>query len=139
MVTETLEDWAQLRELLEADAPASEIEQFLDSLPAAEVLPAVFHLKTDEQRQLLALISAERAAHIVEELPEGYAADLMEVMQVADVAPIVGEMSSDDRVDVLGEFSAPDSLPLSMGQLLSIPAVIAGFALLFRAWKNPTS
>jgi len=109
MVTETLEDWAQLRELLEAEAPASEIEQFLDSLPAAEVLPAVFHLKTDQQRQLLALISAERAAHIVEELPEGYAADLMEVMSVADVAPIVGEMASDDRVDVMGEFSAPDA------------------------------
>jgi magnesium transporter len=109
MVTETLEDWAQLRELLEAEAPASEIEQFLDSLPAAEVLPAVFHLKTDQQRQLLALISAERAAHIVEELPEGYAADLMEVMSVADVAPIVGEMASDDRVDVMGAFSAPDA------------------------------
>jgi magnesium transporter len=109
MVTETLEDWARLRELLEAESAASDIEKFLDSLPAAEVLPAVFHLRTDDQRKLLALISAERAAHIVEELPEGYAADLMELMPVADVAPIVGEMASDDRVDVLGEFSVPDA------------------------------
>ena len=109
MASETLEDWAQLRELLDNEAPAAEIEGFLDTLPAAEVLPAVFHLNTGEQRKLLAAISAERAAHIVEELPEGYAADLMELMQVADVAPIVGEMASDDRVDVLGELSGADS------------------------------
>jgi len=109
MATEVLEDWARLRDLLEAEAPASDIERFLDSLPAADVLPAVFHLTTDRQRQLLALIPAERAAHIVEELPEGYAADIMELMPAAEVAPIVGEMASDDRVDVLGEFSAPDA------------------------------
>jgi magnesium transporter len=106
MVAETLEDWAQLRELLRGKAPdSSEIERFLDSLPAADVLPAVFHLTTDEQRTLLASISAERAADIIEELPEGYAADIMEPMPVAEVAPIVGEMASDNRVDVLGEFS----------------------------------
>jgi magnesium transporter len=109
MATETIDDWAQLRELLGRGASAAEVEGFLDTLPAAEVLPAVFHLSTDEQRSLLAMISAERAAHIVEELPEGYAADLMEVMPVADVAPIVGEMASDDRVDVLGELSGPDA------------------------------
>ena len=109
MATETIDDWAQLRELLGRGASAAEVEGFLDTLPAAEVLPAVFHLSTDEQRSLLAMISAERAAHIVEELPEGYAADLMEVMPVADVAPIVGEMASDDRVDVLGELSGADA------------------------------
>ena len=109
MATETIDDWAQLRDLLGREASAAEVEAFLDTLPAAEVLPAVFHLNTDEQRSLLAMISAERAAHIVEELPEGYAADLMEVMPVADVAPIVGEMASDDRVDVLGELSGPDA------------------------------
>ena len=109
MVAEALEDWTQLRELLETDAPQGAIEQFLDTLPASEVLPAVFHLTTDEQRKLLAAISAERAAHIVEELPEGFAADLMERMPVADVAPIVGEMASDDRVDVMGELSGLDA------------------------------
>lgn len=103
MATETLEDWTQLRELLDKEAPASEIEHFLDALPASEILPAVFHLSTAEQRRLLAMIPAERAAHIVEELPEGYAADLMELMPVAEAAPIFGEMASDDRVDVLGE------------------------------------
>ena len=103
MATETVEDWTQLRELLEREAPSSDIEGFLDSLPASEILPAVFHLSTSDQRRLLAMIPAERAAGIVEELPEGYAADLMELMPVGESAPIVGEMSSDDRVDVLGE------------------------------------
>ena len=109
MVSEALEDWTQLRELLEAETPQGDIEQFLDTLPASEVLPAVFHLTTDEQRKLLGAISAERAAHIVEELPEGFAADLMERMPVADVAPIVGEMASDDRVDLMGELSGLDA------------------------------
>ena len=94
MATETVEDWTQLRELLEREAPSSDIEGFLDSLPASEILPAVFHLSTSDQRRLLAMIPAERAAGIVEELPEGYAADLMELMPVGESAPIVGEMSS---------------------------------------------
>ena len=109
MATDTINDWEQLRALLGQGAAAAEVERFLDTLPAAEVLPAVFHLNTDEQRKLLAMISAERAAHIVEELPEGYAADLMGLMPVADVAPIVGEMASDDRVDVLGELSGAEA------------------------------
>ena len=59
MVTETLDGWSQLREMLKSPAPSgAEIEQFLDLLPSADVLPAVFHLTTDEQRALLALISA---------------------------------------------------------------------------------
>ena len=109
MATDIMNDWEQLRALLGQGAAAAEVERFLDTLPAAEVLPAVFHLNTDEQRKLLAMISAERAAHIVEELPEGYAADLMGLMPVADVAPIVGEMASDDRVDVLGELSGAEA------------------------------
>jgi magnesium transporter len=109
MATDIMNDWEPLRALLGQGAAAAEVERFLDTLPAAEVLPAVFHLNTDEQRKLLAVISAERAAHIVEELPEGYAADLMGLMHVADVAPIVGEMASDDRVDVLGELSGAEA------------------------------
>ena len=110
METETLDDWVQLRQLLETQPPSSsEVERFLDSLPAGELLPAVFHLSTAQQRILLALVSAERAAHILEEMPEGYAADLVGPMASDDVASIVGEMASDDRVDVLAELSEPEA------------------------------
>jgi magnesium transporter len=49
------------------------------------------------------MISADRAADILSELPESLAANLMEPMSAAEVASIVGEMASDDRVDILGE------------------------------------
>jgi magnesium transporter len=103
MINNTGTSWVRLHDLLQSRAPAPDIEGFLDSLPASELLQVVFHLTQDEQRTLLAIISAERAATIVEELPQSHAADLMEHMPVADVAPIVGEMSSADRVDVIGE------------------------------------
>jgi magnesium transporter len=73
------------------------------------LLHDILHVTQDEQRKLLALISAERAADIVEELPESHAANLMELMPAAEVAPIVGEMASDDRVDVLGELPGAET------------------------------
>ena len=103
MVTNTSDSWVRLHDLLEARVSGREVEIFLDSLPASDLLHDVLHLTQDEQRKLLALISAERAADIVEELPESHAANLMELMPVAEVAPIVEEMASDDRVDVLAE------------------------------------
>jgi magnesium transporter len=109
MVTNTSDSWARLHDLLEARVPGREVEDFLDSLPASELLHDVLHLTQDEQRKLLALISAERAADIVEELPESHVANLMELMPVAEVAPIVEEMASDDRVDVLAELSAAET------------------------------
>ena len=103
MVTNTSDSSVRLHELLEAQVPAREVEVLLDSLPASELLHDVLHLTQDEQRKLLALISAERAAEIVEELPESHAANLIELMPAVEVAPIVEEMASDDRVDVLAE------------------------------------
>jgi Mg/Co/Ni transporter MgtE len=106
MAIETNDSCVHLHGLLQARVQGGEIEAFLDSLPASELQHAVFHLTQDEQRSLLAMISAERAAEIVEELRESHAATLMELMPVAEVAPIVGEMASADRVDVLGELPA---------------------------------
>jgi magnesium transporter len=103
MAKNTSENWVRLHDLLEARVPGAEVEVFLDALPASELLHDVLHLTQDEQRKLLALISAERAADIVEELPESHAANLMELMPAAEAAPIVEEMASDDRVDVLAE------------------------------------
>jgi magnesium transporter len=109
MANNKTDSWVRLRDLLQARSPARDVEGFLDSLPTSELLQGVFHLTQDEQRMLLAMISAERAANIVEELPESHAANLMEHMPVADVAPIVGEMGSADRVDVLGELSEAET------------------------------
>jgi magnesium transporter len=103
MTDGTQDSWLRIRDLLETQVPQEEVEGFIDTLQPSELLHAVFHLTQDEQRTLLAMISAERAAEIVEELPESHAANLMELMPAAEAAPIVGEMASDDRVDVLSE------------------------------------
>ena len=109
MATEEREVWSQIRTLIHADTPPADIEMLLDTLDAGELLHAVFHLTADEQRSLLSIISAERAANIVEDLPGGHAADLIEEMRAEEAAPIVEEMASDHRVDVLGEMDSQDA------------------------------
>lgn len=109
MVAEITESRAQLRTLLDEQAPAESIEAYLDTLHGGELVQAVFRLTPDEQRTLLASISAERAADIVEDLPDEHAADLIEQMAAGDAAPIIEEMASDDRVDVLAEMKDTDA------------------------------
>lgn len=99
----------QLRHLLLSDASSSEVEQTLDSFESPELLHAVFQLSPDEQRQLLSTISAERAAHFVEDFPSGHGADLIEEMPADAAAPILEEMASNYRVDVLSEMDSRDS------------------------------
>ncbi|MGB5334988.1 MAG: hypothetical protein WBN07_05180, partial [Woeseiaceae bacterium] len=98
----------ELRDLL-AGGDRLSIEEYLAALPSAESIHAVFNLTPDEQRSLLSMISAERAADLIEDMPEGHAADLIEDMPATLAAPIVEEMSSDQRVDVLAEMDKADA------------------------------
>ncbi len=99
----------QIRSLLETERPPAALERQLDRLDSAELLHAVFQLTPDEQRQLLSAVSAERAAHLAEELPGAHAADLIEEMPALEAAPIVEEMASNFRVDVLSEMGRQDT------------------------------
>ena len=101
--------WTQMRSLLRVGDSEKDIESLLDSMRPADLLHAVFHLTADEQRKLLSIVSAERAAELIEEMPGSHAADLIEDMPVTQVAPIVEEMASDLRVDVLAEMDKQDS------------------------------
>ena len=103
MTNESGDRSVQLRTLLDEQAPTPTLESYLDTLHTSELIHALFRLNPDQQRALLAKISAERAADIVEDLPGGHAADLIEQMPADEAAPIIEEMASDDRVDVLGE------------------------------------
>jgi len=101
--------WAQMRSLLRAGDSKKDIESLLDSMRPADLLHTVFHLTADEQRKLLSIVSAERAAELIEEMPDSHAADLIEDMPATQVAPIVEEMASDLRVDVLAEMDKQDA------------------------------
>ncbi|MBT8067051.1 MAG: magnesium transporter [Gammaproteobacteria bacterium] len=101
--------WNEIHVLLEQKASVAELETLLDQLQPADMLHAVFHLDADDQRALLAAIAPRRAASLVEELPDGHVADLMEEMPVADAASIVQELASDHRVDVLAEIHSEEA------------------------------
>jgi len=93
----------QIRSLLESERPPAALDRQLEKLDSAELLHAVFLLTEDEQRRLLSAVSAEKAAHLVEEFPSSHGADLIEDMPAQDAAPIVEEMASNYRVDLLSE------------------------------------
>ncbi len=109
MVAETIEPREQLRTMLHEGSSDHALEALLDSLPPADLIHTVFQLGEDDQRRLLSAISAERAAHVIEDMPEGIAADLIEDMAAVDAAPIVEELASDHRVDVLSEMDEQDA------------------------------
>jgi magnesium transporter len=95
--------------MLSRDEPVQNIETFLDDLGTAESVHAVFSLSAEDQRRLLATLTPNRAAMLVEELPSGHAADLFENMEAKDAAPIVEELASDHRADVLAEIRNADA------------------------------
>ncbi len=99
----------QIRELLGEDRQPGELEAFLDELPTAEVLHAIFLLSPDDQRRLLNSLAPERAAELVEDLPDSHTADLIEEMPAENAASIVEEMASDHRADVLAELDSEDA------------------------------
>lgn len=101
--------WDEIHALLEGRRPVDEVEAILDSLDPADLLHAVFSLAPDDQRALLAMVKPERAASLVEDLPDTHVADLIEEMSAHDAAIIIEEMSSDHRADVLGEMDAEDA------------------------------
>ncbi len=99
----------QISELLGEDRQPGELEAFLDELPTAEVLHAIFLLSPDDQRRLLNSLAPERAAELVEDLPDSHTADLIEEMPAENAASIVEEMASDHRADVLAELDSEDA------------------------------
>lgn len=137
----------QLRALLISGASAQEVEQGLDGFESAELLRAVFQLSPDEQRQLLSTVSAERAAHFVEDFPSSHGADLIEEMPAGEAAPIVEEMASNYRVDVLSEMDSRDSEAIlehleeedvrEIRELIAYPPDVAGGLMITEFARYP--
>jgi magnesium transporter len=99
----------QLRSALESGVPTGELDALLDSIDSAELLHAMFLLDPDEQRKLLSSVSAEKAANLVEDLPDSHTAELMEEMTASESATILEELASDHRVDILAELDSEDA------------------------------
>jgi len=139
----------QIRALLRPGSPPQALESLLDTLDSGELVKSVLHLSTGEQRALLSLISPDRAADLIEDLPDAHAADLLEEMPPRDVAPIVGEMASDQRVDVLAELDERDKEAIlqqldeedadEIRELIAYPPNVAGGLMMTEFATYPMS
>jgi magnesium transporter len=126
----------ELSELLHGEGSRDQVETLLDQLEPGDLLHAIFTLKSDEQRSLLAMLAPARAAELIEELPNSHVASLIEAMPVEEAAPIVNELASDLRVDILAELDQEDAEAiiahlddeeaLEVRELISYPPDLAG-------------
>ena len=108
MAEKEYESSNELATLIHRESGGSEIENLLESYEASDLVHALYALRPEEQRTLLARVSPERAAELIEEFPDGHAADLLEEMPVDEAATIVEELASNHRVDILAELNSDD-------------------------------
>jgi magnesium transporter len=137
----------QIRTWLATDESATELEQHLDQVDSVTLLHAVFQLTPDEQRKLLSAVSAQRAAHLVEDFPSSHGADLIEEMSAQEAAPILEEMASNYRVDVLAEMDSEDTEAIleyleegdvkEIRDLISYPPDVAGGLMITEFARYP--
>jgi magnesium transporter len=73
------------------------------SLPRDEMIHALFKLSQSDQELLITNIDPAKAAELIEDIPNFYAADALEHIEPVQAASIVNELASDDRVDILKE------------------------------------
>ena len=99
--------WEILRDHLKRNDAAA-LNQYLNALSGEESLRALMRLDAVEQQQMLALVSPESAADVIEFVPDESAADLLGELSPQVAASIISEMSSDDQADVLSEMDEKD-------------------------------
>lgn len=106
--SDELDATAQL-EHLTAHADAQALDDYLDSLSAAQAASAMARLGGDDQQRLLMKLVAEDAACLLERLPEVQALELLENLPPQDAAAILDELPSDQQADLIGELDHEDA------------------------------
>ncbi|MCL4722586.1 MAG: magnesium transporter, partial [Gammaproteobacteria bacterium] len=99
--------WEVISGLLERKQ-LPELDQYLQGLPSAEAVRALFRLSPDEQEKLLTLLPPESAADLIDEVPDAHAAGLLDGLEPGEAASIVNELDSDEAADVLAEMDRED-------------------------------
>jgi magnesium transporter len=130
-----LDPWTQLEQLTQ-EADPEPIEEFLQDLPPCEQARAVSRLSGETQTQLLTLLPAEDAAHLIGGMVDAQAAELLEHLSPQNAAAIVHELPSNEQVDLLSDLNVPDAeailaemdaaAAVELRQLADYPADSAG-------------
>ena len=79
-----------------------------DQLDKHEIVHLLFQLSKSEQQSLLSLMAPEKAAALIEEVPDSHAAEVLEEIEPQQAASIVAELPSDERADLLQQFEDED-------------------------------
>jgi magnesium transporter len=130
-----VEPWKQLHALIEAE-DADGLDNYLHALEPTERVRALSRLDADECAAIVLLITPERAADIIEDLPDAHAADLIERIDAGQAADILEELSSDQGADLLAGIPTEnaEAILVAMGtesadrvrQLITYPEDVAG-------------
>ncbi len=99
--------WEVISDLLRREQ-IPELDQYLQGLPSAEAVRALFRLSPEEQEKLLTLLPPESAADLIDEVPDAHAAGLLDNLEPEEAASIFNELDSDDAADVLAEMDPED-------------------------------
>ncbi|MFO0618365.1 MAG: magnesium transporter [Polyangiaceae bacterium] len=100
----------EVRQLLQEDP--SQLSEFIDEIHDEDIADLCTMLDEAEAAALLKALKPEEAATIFERLDDEKQEALVEKIGYESVAPIVGEMSADDRTDLI------EGLPDAMGDTL---------------------
>jgi len=94
--------WDRLAELARA-ADSDGVANELNALSEAEQIHAFGRLSPEDRGRVLGLIDPERAAGLLESVPDLYAGEAVRELEPAAAAGILGELPSDEGADLLGQ------------------------------------
>ena len=97
--------WERLPELALAGDREGLANQF-DALSEAERIHAFGRLSNEDRGRVLALLDPERAALLLESVPDVHAGEAVRELEPSAAADILGEMLSDEGADLLGYLHA---------------------------------
>ncbi len=96
--------WETMTELARQGS-TERLEEFIDSLSAGDTAWALSRLDGDERRRVVAAMTPEAAAGLIEEIPDAQSAELIESLPAAEAAAILNALPSDDQADLIAEMT----------------------------------
>ena len=118
-----------MSELHEAPVLSSQIEardgagcaEWLENAAPRDAVYALGRLSDEQREMLLALLSPQDAADVVDQLPEAQAVDAIEHLDAEVAARIIEILPSDEQADIIGELDDDDAEAI-LGELDSSDA-----------------
>ena len=103
-----VKSWEQLAELI-ADSNQDGIHDYMDENKSEDIVHAFNHLNRGDRNDLLALMSAQDGASLLEQIPQSQAVQLMEDVEKETAASILNKLYSDEQVDIISELDDEDA------------------------------